>query len=69
MPRREPPAFWPPENPKRIAVVAALTMFVVGLVVILVEDASGAHLGTLLIGCVALGTILASFLDRRRAPR
>ncbi len=61
-----PPA--PVRSPRRIALVAVAVSFVAGLVAILVTGANSAHLGTLLVGCVALGTVLANALDRRTDP-
>ncbi len=66
--RPAPPSFSPVRRSKQVAIVAVLTMFVAGMVAILATHASIAHVGTLLVGCVALGAILASALDRRRAP-
>ncbi|MCW3015640.1 MAG: hypothetical protein JWO02_2732 [Solirubrobacterales bacterium] len=66
--RPAPPSFWPFEHPKRVAAIAVSIVLVAGLTAIIVTGASIAYVGTLLVGCVALGTILASFLDRRRAP-
>lgn len=68
MRRTAPPSTWPPEHPRRVALTAVLVLLVGGLAAIIATGSSIAHVGTLLIGCVAVGTILASVLDRRRAP-
>lgn len=60
---------WPPRRPRRVALAAVLTTFVAGLIAIVVTGAGIAHLGTLLVGCTALGTILATTLDRTRGPQ
>jgi len=66
--RPAPPSPWPPGRPKRVALATVLVVLAGGLAAIIATGSSIAHVGTLLIGCVALGTILASVFDRRRAP-
>lgn len=62
-------AWWPPREPKAIAVTAVLTMLVAGVIAIIAAGASVAYAGTLIVGCVTVGTVLASTLDRRRISR
>ncbi len=64
-----PTSWWPPRQPKAIAVAVVLTLLVVGLVAIAATGASVAYVGTLLVGCVTVGAFLASVLDRRRVTR
>lgn len=56
-------------RPQLTALVAVVVTFVAGTVGILASGANLAHFGTLLVGCVALGTILATALDRRKGPQ
>ena len=60
---------WPPENPTRIALISVIVAFVAGSVAILATGASLANFGSLMMGCVALGAILATFLDRSRGAQ
>lgn len=48
---------------------ATLTLLGTGLVAIIATGASVGYVGTLLVGCVTVGTVLASVLDRRRVSR
>lgn len=56
-------------TPRGIALAAVLVAFAAGVVAIIATGASTAHLGTLLVGCTALGTILATALDRTTSGR
>jgi hypothetical protein len=69
VPDPTPTTWWPPREPKAIAVTAVLTLLVAGLAAILITGASVAYVGTLLVGCVTVGVFLASALDRRRVSR
>ncbi len=58
----------PDRSPRRVALVAVTVAFVAGLVAILATGANLAYFGTLMVGCAALGTVLATALDRRTDP-
>lgn len=67
--RAAPPEPYVGDTSRRTALIAVLVVFTLGVGAIVLTRANVAHLGTLLVGCTALGTIAATALDRRTHPQ